>query len=280
MIGPMATSVLDLAPRPADARVRYGDHPSQFVDLYRPDAGTGDARPWPTVVLIHGGYYRATWGLEHMSHLAWALRERGIASWSLEYRRLGESGGGWPATFLDVAAGADALRAAAPRHGLDPGRVVAVGFSAGGHLALWLAGRHRRLAGDLHGPAPLALRGAIALAGVVDLRRGSELGLSRGVVDELLGGRPDAVPDRLAAASPYELLPLGLRQLLIHGALDEHVPIELSRRYVERARAYGDPVELLELPETGHFELIDPRLLQGREVIERTERMLGGSGSS
>jgi acetyl esterase/lipase len=274
MIGPVATNVLDLAPRPADVRLRYGDHPSQFVDLYRP-AGDG---PFPVAVLVHGGYYRAAYGLEHMSHLAWALRTRGVASWSLEYRRLGEAGGaGWPGTFLDIAAGADALRAAAARHALDPGRVLAMGFSAGGHLALWLAARHRIPAGDpLYSPAPLVLRGAISLAGVLDLRRGSELGLSGGVIDRLLGGTPDAVPHRLATASPYELLPLGLRQLLIHGALDDLVPPELSRRYAERATAYGDPIELIELPETGHFEPIDTRLLQGIEVVGQVERMLRG----
>jgi pimeloyl-ACP methyl ester carboxylesterase len=99
---------------------------------------------------------------------------------------------------------------------------------------------------------------------VVDLRRGAELGLS-GVIDELLGGRPDAVPHRLATASPSELLPLGVPPLLIHGAPDQHVPVELSRRYLERGRAYGDPAEL-----------IDPRLPQEREAVARIERMLGG----
>jgi acetyl esterase/lipase len=272
-IGPVATNVLDLAPRPADLRLRYGDQPSQLVDLYRPP-GEG---PFPVVILVHGGYYRAAYDLGHMSHLAWALRERGLACWNLEYRRLGEAGGGWPNTFLDVAAGADALRVAAARHGLDPGRVLAVGFSAGGHLALWLAARQRIPAGDpLHSPAPLVLRGAVSLAGVLDLRRGSELGLSGRVIDQLLGGTPGVVPHRLATASPYELLPLGRPQLLVHGQRDEAVPIELSRRYAERARAYGDPVELVELPETGHFELIDTRLLQGLEVVRRVERMARG----
>jgi pimeloyl-ACP methyl ester carboxylesterase len=111
---------------------------------------------------------------------------------------------------------------------------------------------------------------------VVDLRRGSELGLSGGAVDLLLGGRPERLPGRFALASPYELLPIGRPQLLIHGQLDEHVPIELSRRYAERAAALGDPVELVELPGTGHFELIDPDLSQGMTVLERVERMLTG----
>jgi pimeloyl-ACP methyl ester carboxylesterase len=118
------------------------------------------------------------------------------------------------------------------------------------------------------------LRGAVSLSGLVDLRRGSELGLSDGAVDRLLGGPAASLPERLALASPYELLPLGVPQLLIHGQLDRHVPIELSRRYAERAAALGDPVELVELPATGHFELIDPECWQGREVLDRIERML------
>src|SRR5205814_3112302 len=131
---------------------------------------------------------------------------------------------------------------------------------------LWLAARARLPSGDrLRGAAPLALVGAVSLAGVVDLRRGSELGLSGGVVDQLLGGRPGEVPERLALASPYELLPIGCPQLLIHGQVDGLVPIELSRRYAERAAALGDPIELVELAGTGHFELIDPRLPQGVE---------------
>ena len=271
MIPRVDASILDLAPPAADLRVKYGDHPSQFADLYRPEG----AGPFATVVLIHGGFWRAAYDLGHMAHLAAALRERGIASWSLEYRRIGEDGGGYPNTLLDVAIGADAVRGVAARHGLDPGRIVAMGFSAGGHLALWLAARSRIPIGDpLHDAAPLHLRGAISLAGVVDLRRASELGLSTGVVDQLLGGPPDAVPHRLATASPYELLPLGVPQLLIHGTEDPNVPVELSRRYAERARNYGDPVELVEMPDTEHFELIDPRLLQGLAVLERVEAMV------
>jgi acetyl esterase/lipase len=270
MIASVADDVLALEPVPADARIRYGDHSSQFADLYRP---AGDD-PAPVALLIHGGYWRAAYGLEHMSHLAEALRARGVATWSLEYRRLG-GGGGWPSTLLDVAAGADALAAAAGPRGLDLGRVVAIGFSAGGQLALWLIARARRPIGQpAPGGAPLRLGGAISLAGVVDLRRGSELGLSRGAVDELLGGRPGAVPERLALASPFELLPLGRPQILIHGQLDQVVPIELSRRYAERAAALGDPVELVELPGTGHFELIDPRRPQGVEVVARALRLL------
>jgi acetyl esterase/lipase len=276
MIPEVDASILDLAAPPADLRVRYGEHPSQFADLYRPSGGG----PFPTVVLIHGGFWRVAYDLGHMAHMAAALRGRGIAAWSIEYRRIGEEGGGYPNTLRDVAVAADAVRGVAARHALDPGRIVAMGFSAGGHLALWLAARGRIPSGDpLHDAAPLHLRGAISLAGVPDLRRGAELGLSSGVVDQLLGGPPDAIPHRLATASPYELLPLGVPQLLVHGVDDPNVPIELSRRYAERARNYGDPLDLLEMPGTGHFELIDPRLLQGLAVLERVERMLARPSS-
>jgi acetyl esterase/lipase len=273
MIRAVQTPILELDPPAADERVSYGGHPSQFAELYRPER----PGPFPVVVLIHGGYWRAAHGLGHMAHLAAELRARGIAAWSLEYRRLGGDGG-WPATFLDVAAGADLLRSAAARASLDLDRVVTMGFSAGGHLALWLAARSRLPVGDaLRGANPLTLAGAISLAGVVDLRRGSALGLSSGVVDQLMGGAPDRVPERYAAASPYDLLPLRMPQLLIHGRSDPIVPIELSRRYVARATALDDPVDLLDLPDTGHFELIDPRRPQGRTVLERAIRLLAGS---
>lgn len=266
--------MLELPPAPPARRVAYGEHPSQFADLYLPPG----AAPHPAVVLVHGGYWRAAYGLEHMSHLASALAAtRGIAAWSVEYRRLGQAGGGWPGTFLDVAAATEQLRNVAE---VDITRVAAAGFSAGGHLALWLAGRSRiDPASPLFEPAPLPLIAAVALAPIADLGRGSETGLSNGVVDELLGGRPSRQPTgrtaddaeleaRLRAASPAELLPLGVRQLLIHGRDDAIVPIEQSRRYRDRA---GDEVTLIELPATGHFELIDPRLAQGQRVLDQLQ---------
>ena len=137
--------------------------------------------------------------------------------------------------------------------------MVSVGHSAGGHLALWLAGRRGLPPGNvLHRPDPLPLRGAVSLAGVCDLRRGYQMRLGGGAVARLLGGGPEDVPDRYAGASPAERLPLGTPQVLVHGTADPAVPVEFSRTYRAAAVAKGDEVELLELAGEDHFGVIDP----------------------
>lgn len=251
----MSEDILDLPPPPADERIPYGGHPLQFGDLRLP-TGPG---PYPLVIYVHGGFWRARYDLTHAGHPCAALTAAGIATWNVEYRRIG-NGGGWPETFLDVAAAADHARELASRHPLDLERAIAVGHSAGGHLALWLAGRDRIPPGTtLHRPVPVPLRGAVSLGGVVDLRRTWELRLSGGVVRELVGATPDEAPERYAAASPPELLPLGVPQTLIHGTEDESVPYELSVRYHAAATAAGDEVTLIPLEGVGHFEPVDPR---------------------
>lgn len=240
------------APR-ADERIRYGDDPSQFGDLRLPP-GPG---PHPVVAFVHGGCWRAEYDLAHAGHICAALTATGLATWSIEYRRLG-NGGGWPATFLDVARALDHLPAIAGTYGLDLGRVVAAGHSAGGHLAAWLAARHRLPREDpAHVEAP-ALRGVVPVAGLVDLTRASELGLCGGSVDLLLGGAPAKVPGRYALASPFELLPLHVPQILVSGGRDTIAPTEIAERYAARARERGDDVRLVTIPEADHFDLIDP----------------------
>lgn len=251
----MSEAILDLPAPAADARLPYGDGPFHFGDLRLP-RGAG---PHPVAMVIHGGFWRARYDLEHIGHVCAALTARGVATWSVEYRRLGNPGGGWPGTFLDIGAAADHLRALAPAHGLDLGRSAVVGHSAGGHLALWAAGRHRIPAGSpLSQPDPLRFGGVVALAAVSDLRAGYGMRLSQRVVAELLGGAPDEQPRRYAAASPAELLPLGVRQILLHGTKDGPVPIALSESYESAARAAGDDATLIPLPGAHHFELIDP----------------------
>lgn len=203
-------------------------------------AGAG---PFPVVVFIHGGFWRAAFDLTHARPLCGALAKEGFAVWSLEYRRLGQPGGGWPGTLDDVREAALHLRVLAREHPLDLARVVAAGHSAGGQLALWLAAQEA-----------IALRGVVSLAGVADLRRGWELGLSRGVVGEFLGGSPAEVPERYAAASPIELLPMRVPQRVVHGTADTVVPFEIGERF---ARASGN-AELVRLEGAGHSELIDP----------------------
>lgn len=235
-----------------DLRAPYGDHPDQFGELYVP-AGAG---PHPAVVLIHGGCWRAQYGLAPLGPLCEAMRGAGFVVWSLEYRRLG-GGGGWPATLADVAAGADALRGlGAP---LDLARVATAGHSAGGHLALWLAARPRLAPASLLWAAdPLPVRGVLALAGLADLGAAARLGLCGTAVPELLGGAPEQQAGRYAEASPAELLPLGLPHAHVVGAHDTIVPPAYLDEFVGRARAAGDEATLAVLAGAGHFDVVAP----------------------
>jgi acetyl esterase/lipase len=236
--------ILSLVPPPADERVPYGSGAHQFGDLRLPK-GNG---PHPVVMNIHGGFWRNEYDLTHAGHLCAALTAEGVATWNLEYRRIGNPGGGWPGTLDDVRTGAAHLEKIAAERSLDLKRVVAMGHSAGGHLVLWLAK-----------PTAIALRGVVALAPVADLRRAWELKLSNTVVADLLGGSPQDLPDRYRSASPIELVPLGVAQRLLHGTNDDIVPLEISRRYVAAAKKSGDDSTLIEVAGAGHFELIDPR---------------------
>lgn len=228
------------------------------------------------VIAIHGGYWRARVELDYFGHLCAALARAGVATWNVEYRRLGNAGGGWPGTFADVACAVDHLRALAPTHALDLARVVALGHSAGGHLALWAAARHRLPADHpLRGEEPLPLAGVVALAGVCDLRQAWELRLSDAVVRLFMGGTPDEVLERYAAGSPAELLPLGVPQVLFHGTADLDVPYVVSRDYQARATAAGDDATLLTLTGSGHFEMVDPETPEWRLVQDATLRLLG-----
>jgi dipeptidyl aminopeptidase/acylaminoacyl peptidase len=236
--------ILELPPPPPGEKIAYGSDPLQFAHLRLP-AGRG---PFAAVIVIHGGFWRAAYDLHHIGHLCEALRKAGLATWSLEYRRLGNPGGGWPGTLDDVLAGS-AYAAKIP--GFDPRRIAVAGHSAGGHLALYTNIKQ-----------PLVLRGAVALAPVADLRRAWELKLSNGVVDDLLGGSPDQFPGRYRQTSPIEMLPARVPQRLVHGTADDIVPIELSRSYEARAIETGVNCRLIALPDSGHFELIDPRTKQ------------------
>jgi len=208
-------------------------------------------------VLIHGGFWRARYDLRLEDRLVADLAGRGWAVWNLEYRRLGwRSRGGWPATFEDVSGGIDHLgRLDAP---FDLSRVVAIGHSAGGQLALWAAARPGLPAGAPGAGPSVRLSGAVSQAGVLDLREAARLGLSRHAAESFLGGPARKLPQHYELASPVERLPLGVPQLLVHGEADEVVPIDLSRRYARRAAEAGDPCELVELPGVGHDEHLDP----------------------
>jgi acetyl esterase/lipase len=192
--------------------------------------------------VVHGGFWRDRYDRHLMDGLCADLAGRGWAAWNLEYRRVGADGGGWPHTFDDIRAGIDALCDA----GLALSRVVTIGHSAGGHLALW-AGRECD-----------AVTAVVSLAGVTDLADAHRRGLSNDATGSLLGGTPYDVPDRYAAASPMARLPLGVPALLVHGDADENVPVDLSVSYAAAARAAGDEIELVVRPGIDHFEVIDP----------------------
>jgi acetyl esterase/lipase len=238
-----------------DYRIPYGDDPLQFGELRLPD-GPG---PHPVAILIHGGCWLSEFDITHLRSLAAAVTESGIATWALEYRRVGNPGGGWPGTFQDVARGADHLRVLARSHPLDLERVLALGHSAGGHLALWLAARSKLTARDPFRAENPVLPGAVlGLAPAPDLAHLHEKDICGGVIERLLGGSPESEPERYAMGSPMSLVPLGVPQVLILGRHDDSwAPV--GRRYFERAKASGDDVRLLEAPESGHFEMIDPR---------------------
>jgi acetyl esterase/lipase len=234
---------------PADHRLMYGSDPAQFGDLYLPS----QPGPHPVVVLLHGGCWRGQYGLAPLGQLCTALTAEGLAVWNVEYRRLG-NGGGWPATFIDVATAADALRGIAGQYALDLARVVAMGHSAGGHLALWLAGRHRLPPeSQLYTAAPLPLRGVVSLAGVPDLVEGVKRDLCGGAILDLVGGSPETMPERYRQASPSALLPLGAPQRHIVGREDQSVPADYVEQYAAVA-AKQDDVRLDILAATGHFE--------------------------
>jgi acetyl esterase/lipase len=230
-------NILKIPPPEPGQRIPYGDDPNQFGELRLP----GGKGPHPLVIFIHGGFWRAAYDLTHAGHLCVALAHVGCAVWSLEYRRIGQPGGGYPGTLEDVRAGARRV-AQIPR--LDLKRVVVVGHSAGGQLALWLAAQET-----------IALKGVIALAAVSDLRRGHALNLGSGAIDAFLGGSPAQCDDRYTLASPMDLLPLKTPQVLLHGSDDDTVPFELSERF---AKASAN-ARLVALPGAAHFELIDPR---------------------
>jgi len=234
---------------------RYGADRSQLGDLHVPHG----AGPHPVIALIHGGSWRKKYGRAVMRAVAAALVQRGFAAWNIEYRRVG-NGGGWPQTLADVAAAIDRLDGLDPS--LDPDRVDVLGHSAGGHLALWAAGRETLPAGApgaLAGPPRVPIRRAISLAGVCDLT-GAYRDWNGGAVRALMGGSPQRLRERYELADPLIRVPLAMPVLLVHGVRDETVSVRLSRDYAAAASAAGGDVELVEIEGAAgsHRAFVDP----------------------
>jgi acetyl esterase/lipase len=257
-------------PRPkADHEIRYGDDPLQLVDLWLPP-GKG---PHPIVLMVHGGCWQTEIADRHiMDWISDDLRSRGIAVWNIDYRGVDRAGGGYPGTFLDAAAATDALRTHAARHKLDLSRLVAVGHSAGGHLALWLAGRPRLpAASPLRTADPLPVKAVVSLGGLPDLEEAARppgSGCGTEVIARLTGGRLDDT-------SVPRLAPLGVRQILVNGLQDRIIPTAYAEGYAKPMRAAGDEVKVRMIDRTGHVELISPGTAAWAATVEEIEAALG-----
>ncbi len=227
----------------------YGPRSDQVGELRLPER----EGLHPVAVLLHGGFWRARWKRDLMTPLAIHLTKAGWATWNVEYRRVGE-GGGVPQTLDDVRTAFDALtHIDAP---VDPTRVIALGHSAGGHLALWLATQRRLLL-------------TVSLAGVSCLAEAAQMGIGAGAVRDFCGGMPAELADAYAVADPVAHLPLGVPQLLVHCDRDDIVPVALSQTWTARSRQTGDACELVILPGVEHFALIDPTSAAWHEVASR-----------
>jgi acetyl esterase/lipase len=276
-LGPQQVNALPSSP--ADHRIQYGSGPFQFGDLRLPKA----SQRHPVAVVIHGGCWKSKHGdltadLENTSALSSALTSLGIATWNIEYRQIDNPGGGWPGTFDDVANAVDYLRVLAKSYPLDLTRVVVIGHSAGGHLGTWAAARHRlSQESPLFSTNPLRVTGVVNLAGPGDLASFlplESLVCGDAVITNLMGGSPSEVPDRYRDGSPSNLLPIGVKQVLIVGAQDKTVPPEMVEKYGEDARNKGDDVALTVIENASHFELIAPGSIAWPKVEEAILLML------
>jgi acetyl esterase/lipase len=258
--------------------IPYGPDPDQFADLRLPEGQHRGSPPFSVVAVFHGGCWAEYAGVAYTARPAAALTGEGWATWNVEYRRVHQQGGGWPGTFLDAAHGIDALRDAAKQYPLDLGRVVAIGHSAGGQLALWAAARARLPKGSaVYVPDPLPLRGAVSIGGIPDLRAFAEdpTGPCDGRHIRVMGGLPSEHPDRYALVSPAERLPLGVPQVLIWGQKDTVAPRSLFAAYEENATAAGDPFTSVTVPGAGHHDLMSPALPAYAVLVEQIRRLMG-----
>jgi acetyl esterase/lipase len=275
---PMTWGQLSALPLPpVGEKIPYGNAPQQFGELRLPAGKAPKNGKFPVVVLVHGGCWQAEYDYVYFTHMAAALTDAGIATWTIEYRRIGDEGGGWPNTFLDVAKATDALRSIAKTYAIDPKRVVSMGHSAGGHLALWLAARHKLpKSSALYLSKPLALKGVVGLAAITDLAqyRVGEPDSCNASVDALMGGTDSAQPLRYAQGSPRALLPLGVPQWLVQGAADPIVPLASITAYADAANKAGDKVTVHVEEGLGHFDTVAPQTALGIAAINAAKALL------
>lgn len=261
-----AAALADFPQPAADHVIEYGDDPLQFGELRLP-SGAG---PFPVVVFIHGGCWMSEYDIAHSRKLADAFPREGIATWSLEYRRIGDPGGAWPGTFDDIDTGFAFLSELAEQYSLDPERVIVAGHSAGGHLALWIAQRIE----EQRAPGVIGPRGVLGLAPAPDLEYLYEHGTCDNAVGKLMGGSPEEYPERYAAGSVANRIPQSTPQIAVVGKYDETWrPVGV--RYATAASEQGAPIEVIDAPESGHFEMIDPDSTTWPLVLDAARRLLG-----
>lgn len=263
---------------PDAARIPYGKGALQFGELRVP-AGKG---PHPVVIIVHGGCWVSKLGnlderavaMDLLRPIAADLTMQGFATWNIEYRRVGNDGGGWPGSFQDVAAAADHLRKLAKKNRLDLKRVVAIGHSAGGHLALWLAARSKLSnASELHAKSPLKLTGVVDLDGPGDLK--ATLPLQKPVcgapvITQFMGGDPTEQAQRYREGSPVEMLPLGVPQEIFAGRMFA----AQTPAYVDAAKRAGDRVNAAINPTAGHFVFVDPGSTTWPQVVKAIRELM------
>ncbi|GAB4186966.1 MAG: alpha/beta hydrolase [Wenzhouxiangellaceae bacterium] len=272
---PLSFNELSALPPPQPGiQIPYGDDPLQFGELRLPSTDG----PFPVVLLIHGGCWYAEYDVAHVRPLAAAIAELGYATWTLEYRRIGNSGGAWPGTLLDIADGVDHLRQLARDYPLDLSKVIAMGHSAGGQLALWLAAR-QRIASDseLYRAAPLAIQGVIGLAAAADLNRLAAGGECGDAAKKFLDGGPLDWPQRYQQASPHHLAPLGVPQILIDGAADKTWS-PIAESYYQAAVKAGDEIRRIVVDDAGHFDLVAPQPPVWPHLRNALDNLLSAAG--
>lgn len=238
--------------------VRYGDAPEQFATLTVPDTNG----PHRVVVLVHGGFWRAQYGLDLMEPLVDDLVARGFACWNIEYRRVAQPGGGYPGTLHDVAAAVDHLAVVAESHALDLGRVAVIGHSAGGHLALWVGSRALLDATQPGAQPKVRPVIVVGLAAVADLPGAAQEGLGNNATQDFMGGEPEELVEHYTAANPV----ISARTVLVHGDADNVVPMDQSTRFADRA-------EVIVIAGEDHMAVIDPASQSWAATVDVLSRL-------
>jgi acetyl esterase/lipase len=262
----------------ADVRIAYGKEPQQFGELWLPKG----ANKSPLIVMVHGGCWLAELpSYDLLNQAADALRARGYAVWNIEYRRVGETGGGYPGTFLDVAHAADFVRELAKKYPLDLTHIVSIGHSAGGPLAMWLTARRKLPATSaLFMSEPIAIEAVVNLGGVGDLKHLEPFSppvCGTDTIDHLVGRRARNVANPFADTSPSELLPLGSKQVMVYGVFDAAIPPFFGKHYQELAAAKGEKVELVIIPDAAHFDIIATWTPAWNTILAVVDRLFGKS---